>query len=140
MKKRKVIGAKDYFEMKNDSLDQPLTLRRFIRFYEDRIEPRFLAIEKGFAKSEHENKNRFDFLHKSYEDLRQEYLIICHQFKRAEKKIEAVEARNGEVDSKYYYGEKYLEDPTQELADVKFRLAAAERWFKKLAVRLAQLE
>jgi chromosome segregation ATPase len=137
----KLKSNRPFKGIKNMSdLDQPLTLRAFIRFYEDRMEPRFQDIEDGFAKSEQENKTKFDFLYKSYEDLKQEHAIICQQIKRTDEKIEGFEARIGKVASKYAFGETQLKNPTQELADIKFRMEVAAALFEEFTVRLDQLE
>lgn len=53
------------------ALEVPLTLSRFVDFYERTIEPRFrVIIEEELREFRNEVNNRFDDLYKKFETLR----------------------------------------------------------------------
>ena len=65
--------------------DEPLTFSRFVKFYEDFIEPRFNRIEKKLE--DHDQKfeqvdRRFEDLYGKFEMFTQEYVFANEQIKR----------------------------------------------------------
>lgn len=88
------MNSKTTTKEKASKLDQPLTLGGFLdgldRFYEGKIEPRFVSIESRL--SEHDEKfdeiyNHIDGLYKKFDDLQIEYFAIKAALDRIEKYI-----------------------------------------------------
>ncbi len=79
--------------------EKPLTLSVFketlstqlIQFYNNVVEPSIRNIVSEELQSfRHEMNQRFDFLFKKFEDLRQEYIIVKHQMERSDEFQETI--------------------------------------------------
>ncbi len=74
--------------------EKPLTFSQFIKFYKEFIEPgikEIFFVKSDLVEFRHEVNQRFDFLFKKFEDLRQEYIVIKEQLKRFDKNFETTE-------------------------------------------------